>query len=113
MPEEVPEGVARSFTALIPAFVVAVVVLTINGVLVVLGTDIFQLVAIPFGFVTHLTDSWLGIMVIYFLAHALWLVGIHGFNIISPLITPIMLANLAANVEGASFPLAGQFTNGT
>jgi len=25
MPEEVPEGVARSFTALIPAFVVAVV----------------------------------------------------------------------------------------
>ena len=64
MPEEVPEGVARSFTALIPAFVVAVVVLTINGVLVVLGTDIFQLVAIPFGFVTHLTDSWLGIMVI-------------------------------------------------
>ncbi|MGF2110229.1 PTS cellobiose transporter subunit IIC [Enterococcus casseliflavus] len=112
MPEEVPEGVARSFTALIPAFVVAVVVLTINGVLVVLGTDIFQLVAIPFGFVTHLTNSWLGIMVIYFLAHALWLVGIHGFNIISPLITPIMLANLAANVEGASFPLAGQFTNG-
>lgn len=112
MPEEVPEGVARSFTALIPAFVVAVVVLTINGVLVVLGTDIFQLVAIPFGFVTHLTDSWLGIMVIYFLAHALWLVGIHGFNIISPLITPIMLANLAANVEGPSFPLAGQFTNG-
>lgn len=112
MPEEVPEGVARSFTALIPAFVVAVVVLTINGVLVVLGTDIFQLVAIPFGFVTHLTDSWLGIMVIYFLAHALWLVGIHGFNIISPLITPIMLANLAANVEGESFPLAGQFTNG-
>ncbi len=112
MPEEVPEGVARSFTALIPAFIVAVVVLTINGILVVLGTDIFQLVAIPFGFVTHLTDSWLGIMVIYFLAHALWLVGIHGFNIISPLITPIMLANLAANVEGASFPLAGQFING-
>lgn len=51
MPEAVPEGVARAFTALIPAFLVALVVLLINGILVALGTDIFKIIAIPFGFV--------------------------------------------------------------
>lgn len=43
----------------------------INGLLVALGTDIFKMIAIPFGFVTQLTNTWLGVMVIYFLIHAL------------------------------------------
>lgn len=111
MPEEVPLGVSRAFTALIPAFMVAFVVLIINGTLVAFGTDIFQLIAIPFGFVTNMTNSWLGLMVIYFLVHALWLVGIHGANIIFSLLTPITLGNLTANAEGGIFPLAGEFNN--
>ncbi|MGG5373249.1 PTS cellobiose transporter subunit IIC [Enterococcus sp. AZ196] len=111
MPEEVPEGVSRAFTALVPAFIVAFVVLIITGILVVFNTDIFQLIAVPFGFVTSLTSSWIGVMVIYFLVHALWLVGIHGANIIFSLITPITLGNLALNAEGAHIPLAGEFNN--
>lgn len=111
MPEAVPEGVSRSFTALIPAFVVAFVVLIINGVFVALGTDIFKLVAIPFGFVVNLTNSWLGILVIYFIIHALWVVGIHGANIISAFLTPIVLANMQTNLEGAHIPFAGEFQN--
>lgn len=111
MPEQVPEGVSRAFTALIPAFLVAFVVLILVGILVAFNTDIFQLVAIPFGFVTGLTNSWLGVMVIYFLVHALWLVGIHGANIIFSLITPITLGNMAMNAEGAHIPLAGEFNN--
>lgn len=111
LPEEVPSGVARAFTALIPAFVVAFAVLLINGVLAVLNTNIFDIIQVPFGFVTNMTNSWLGVMVIYFLVHALWLVGIHGANIIFSLITPITLANLAANAEGAAIPLAGEFNN--
>ncbi|GCF93607.1 permease IIC component [Enterococcus florum] len=111
MPEQVPEGVSRAFTALIPAFLVAFVVLIIVGVLVAFNTDIFQLIAIPFGFVTQLTSSWIGVMVIYFLVHALWLVGIHGANIIFSLITPITLGNMALNAEGAHIPLAGEFNN--
>ncbi|MCC5896091.1 MAG: PTS cellobiose transporter subunit IIC [Alkalibacterium sp.] len=111
LPEEVPAGVSRAFTALIPAFLVAFVVILMNGILVVLNTDIFQLIQIPFGFVTDLTNTWLGVMVIYFLVHALWLVGIHGANIIFALITPITLSNLAANAAGANIPLAGEFNN--
>ncbi|OTN78362.1 PTS system cellobiose-specific transporter subunit IIC [Enterococcus faecium] len=41
MPDVVPPGVSRSFTALIPTFVIAFVVMIINGLLVALGTDIF------------------------------------------------------------------------
>ena len=83
MPEAVPSGVARSFSALIPAAVVAFVVLIINGIFISLGTDIYNVVAIPFGFVKHIANSWLGIVVIYLLVHALWIVGIHGANIVT------------------------------
>lgn len=57
MPDAVPEGVSRSFTALIPTFVIAFVVLGINGSLVLLGTDIFKMIAIPFSFVTSMTST--------------------------------------------------------
>ncbi|MFM0790661.1 PTS cellobiose transporter subunit IIC [Streptococcus suis] len=111
MPDSVPDGVSRGFTALIPAFVVAFAVLIINGIFVGLGTDIFQVVAIPFGFVANITNSWLGLMVIYFLVQSLWIVGIHGANIIFAFVTPIALVNMAANNEGANIPLAGEFSN--
>lgn len=111
MPDSVPEGVARSFTALIPAFLVAFTILLINGILIAFGTDIFKLVAIPFGFVVYLTDTWIGILIIYFLVHALWIVGIHGATIVFGFLTPILLSNMQANLEGAVYPLAGEFSN--
>jgi len=111
MPEAVPEGVARAFTALIPAFLVAFVILLINGILVALGTDIFKIISIPFGFVVNLTNSWLGILVIYFLVHALWIVGIHGANIVFGFLTAIVLTNMQSNIDGANIPLAGEFNN--
>lgn len=111
MPEAVPEGVSRSFTALIPAFVVAVTVLLVQLVFVLLGTDIYKVIAIPFGFVTHITNTLPGLLVIYFLVHALWLVGIHGANIVIGLVNPILLANMASNVDGKFFVAAGEFTN--
>ena len=111
MPEAVPAGVSRSFTALVPTFVIAFVVIILNGILVFLGTDIFQIIQIPFGFVTQITDSYLGLLVIIFLIHALWSVGIHGATIVTSLVQPIMLTNMAANIAGDSIPLAGEFWN--
>lgn len=109
MPEQVPEGVSRSFTALIPAFVIAFAVLVLSGILVLMGTDIFELIQIPFGFVTNLTGSWLGMLVITFLVHILWIVGIHGSTIIGGMLTPIWLNNMQANINGANLPYAGEF----
>lgn len=111
MPDSVPEGVSRGFTALIPSFVVAFVVIVLNGVLVAMGTDIFKVIAIPFGFVTHLTNSWLGLMIIYLLTQVLWVVGIHGANIIFAFVNPIALSNMAANAAGGKFIVAGEFSN--
>lgn len=111
MPDAVPAGVARSFTALIPTFVISFVVLLINGIFIALGTDIFKVIAIPFSFVTNIANSWAGLLVIYFLIHALWIVGIHGANIISSFLTPIVLSNMQANIQGANIPFAGEFQN--
>lgn len=111
MPDAVPEGVSRSFSALISAAVVAIVVLIINGVFVALGTDIYNVVAIPFGFVKNIANSWIGIVVIYLLVHALWIVGINGANIVMGLVTPILLANMAENANGAQIAYAGGFTS--
>lgn len=111
MPEAVPPGVAKSFTALIPAFFVAIVLIIVNGVLNHFGTDVFKVIAIPFGFVTNIAGSWLGLMVIFFLISALWLVGIHGATIITSMITPIVLYNMEQNAAGANIPLAGEFYN--
>lgn len=111
MPDAVPEGVSRSFTALIPAFIVAITVILINGAFIMMGTDIYKVIAIPFGFVKNITNSIGGIIVIYFLVHALWLVGIHGANIVMGLVNPILLANMAENVNGAHFAFAGESTN--
>lgn len=111
MPDDVPPGVANSFTALIPTIFIALIVFVIQGILVMLGTDLFGIVAIPFGFVTKMVNSYFGMLVIMFLIHSLWIVGIHGATIISSMITPIALQNIQANQAGAAIPMAGDFNN--
>lgn len=111
MPKEVPSGVANSFTALIPAFFISIIVFLIQGILVSLGTDLFGIVSIPFGFVTNIVNTYWGMLLIMFLIHALWIVGIHGASIILSMITPIVLLNLQANVAGSNIVFAGDFGN--
>lgn len=112
MPEAVPPGVASSFTALIPTAIVAFAVLIINGIFIFLGTDIYQAIQLPFGFVTDLTSSYIGLLIILFLIQALWSVGVHGATIITSLVNPILLNNMALNAAGETMqPLAGEFWN--
>ena len=111
MPAGVPQGVSRAFTALVPAFFVGVIVILINGILITIDTDIFKVVEIPFSFVTSLTNSWLGMIAILAVIQSLWIVGIHGANIVTALISPIVLANMALNVKGDHIPFAGEFLN--
>ena len=120
MPEEVPAGVARAFTALVPTAVIAFAIIILNGIMIALGTNLFDIVAWPFGFAVQLTDTVWGLMIVYFLVHALWLVGIHGANIILPLISPIALMNLDHNIayvhgllgpDARPLVWAGEFAN--
>ena len=112
MPESVPEGVSRGFTALIPGFVVAFTVLIVNGILVAIGTDIFQIIAIPFAFLGKLTNTWIGLVIIYLITQALWIVGIHGANIVWTFVNPIALVNMASNAaDGTHYIVAGEFSS--
>lgn len=118
LPDVVPSGVSRSFTALIPAFVIAIVVVVLDGLLILIGYDLFTIISVPFGFVANLTDTWYGVFIINVLISALWSVGIHGANIISALYSPFTLANLETNAalakagthEGMRV-FAGEFQN--
>ncbi|GAB5053792.1 PTS cellobiose transporter subunit IIC [Pediococcus parvulus] len=111
MPDSVPAGVANSFSALIPGFCVAFVVGAINLALIMAGTDIFKVLYIPFSFISNIADTWWGFLVIIFLIHLLWWFGIHGATIMSSFYTPIVLANMAANVHGANHFFAGDPMN--
>lgn len=111
MPDVVPAGVSNSFSSLIPGFCVAFVVATINLILVLMGTDIFKVMYVPFSFVGNIAGTWWGLLIIVFFIHFLWWFGIHGANIMSSFYTPIALASLAANVKGAHNFFAGDPMN--
>ena len=110
LPDSIPAGIANSFTALIPSFFVAVTMIIVNGILISLRTDVFDIISKPFAFVTVLTTSWIGTMIIMFLISAVWLVGIHA-NVIGAFLTPIVLYNMEMNIKGANIPFAGGFDN--
>lgn len=103
MPASVPSGVANSFSALIPSFCVAVAIGLIEMILIACGTDIYNILYIPFSFITNIINTWWGMLIYIFLEHFLWWFGIHGAAIMGSFITPISLANMAANVKGANY----------
>lgn len=111
LPDVVPSGVANSFTSLIPVAFVAIVTMLIQGIFQLFGTNIFDIVSIPFGFVVNIVDTLPGMLVIIFLIHALWSVGVHGANIISSLLSAIQLSNMAENALGGHYLYAGEFLN--
>ena len=111
MPASVPAGVANSFSSLIPGFVIAIVIGIIDIILIVLGTDIFQVLYIPFSFISNIADTWWGVLIIFFLIGFLWWFGIHGATIISSFYQAIVLSNMAANAAGAHHIFAGEFAN--
>ena len=111
LPDVVPDGVARSFTALIPGVFVALICMVIQAVFMAFGTTFYDFIAIPFGFVTNIVGTYPGMIVIYFLIHALWLVGIHGATIVTSPLTAIVLANITTNLDGGCAVYAGEFNN--
>ncbi|MGL4663055.1 MAG: PTS cellobiose transporter subunit IIC [Culicoidibacterales bacterium] len=117
MPEGVPEGVSRSFAALIPGFLIAFSVILINGVLVYFGTDIHGVISLPFGFLANMISTWPGLMLMIFITIALWVVGIHGAAIIGNIVSPLLLVNMTANAtaisngQHATQVIAGEFMN--
>lgn len=118
LPDVVPAGVSRSFTALVPCFVICFAVIVLNGLLILTGYDLFSIISVPFGFIANIADTWYGVLLINLFIHALWSVGIHGANIMSAFYQTFTLANLETNMNimqgnatGSYATFAGEFQN--
>lgn len=99
MPAGVPEGVANSFTALIPGFVIVTgATLIYSFFKFVLDTTFIEAV---YAFIQTplqgLTDSLGGVIVMTLMIPFLWFFGIHGSTIVGGIIGSVLTANSLAN----------------
>lgn len=98
MPEQVPPAIARSFELLYP---VVGILLTVYPVSILMQSE-FQLLlpdAIMHLFQPLISagDTLPAILLAVLIANLLWFAGIHGDNIVTGLLNPIFMANLATN----------------
>lgn len=99
MPEQVPSGVANSFAALIPAFIILTISFGIYALIhfiwkTTLIEGVYTLIQTP---LQGLTDSVWGILAYCFIATFFWWFGVHGGTIVTSIFYPILLANLTTN----------------
>lgn len=99
MPDGVPQGVADSFAALVPAGIT----LTITGLLFAVfyfvtnssfAEFIYKMVQTP---LQGITDSFWGVVIMAMIMSLLWWVGVHGGNICGAILSPILQSNMADN----------------
>ncbi|WP_282033238.1 PTS cellobiose transporter subunit IIC [Metabacillus indicus] len=99
MPEGVPEGVVKSFKALLPATIILILMGLLQALLTVLGNTslhevIFTSIQKP---LQSLSNSLPTAIIIAFLNHLLWFFGLHGTNILGPIIESIYLPLIEKN----------------
>lgn len=99
MPAGVPEGVATSFTSLIPGAVIIAGVTVIYAIFQLgLNTTpmewIYQTIQTP---LQGITDSFGGVIVMSFAGPFLWFFGVHGSTIIGGIMSGLLTANSQAN----------------
>ncbi|MGM9973071.1 MAG: PTS sugar transporter subunit IIC [Clostridiaceae bacterium] len=100
MPDQVPDSVARSFEALVPAAVIIVVMWVIR---VLLDFDInAQLLALFAPVKNIMGNNILGVIVPVLLITLLWSAGVHGVSIIGTIIRPVWLILLEENANAVA-----------
>jgi len=110
MPDGVPPTVSKSFSGMIPGFVIAILWLVVRYLtsLTPMGnihSIIYDLIAAP---LTALGGNVWAMIIAITVGHLLWIVGVHGMLIIMSVMTPILTVltneNLAAYNAGQSVP---------
>jgi len=98
MPDGVPPAIANSFDALVPAFILVLIVYPITLVVQnVAGVPVPQMIMNLFKPLIAAVDSPFGIAFVALLAQLLWAVGIHGSSVVGAIANPFKESNLAAN----------------
>ncbi|MCD7809724.1 MAG: PTS transporter subunit EIIC [Erysipelotrichaceae bacterium] len=107
MPEGVPPTVSKSFSALIPGFIITIVFLIINGIFATFTGETFSewfyaLIASP---LSALSGSLATYMLITLMASIFWFFGIHGGQVTLPF---SMILFMQAGVENQAAYAAGE-----
>lgn len=101
MPKTVPPTVARSFTALLPGFVITIFFMLIRLAFAYtpwedFATFIQEILKKP---LSAAGSSYLGTLAACLVEHFLWAFGIHGSSIMTSVMEPIWLVNAGENLE--------------
>lgn len=110
MPEGVPEAISKTFSALIPGFVVAIASVIVRYLFSLtpfesLHQFVYGIIGLPLG---KLGNSFWAFLVFVLLIHVFWFIGIHGslmvIGIVAPILMPLGVENLAAFNAGEAIP---------
>ena len=99
MPEGVPDSVARSFEALIPAAVVITIVWVVRHLI---GFDIQTFIMDLFKPLVTAGNTLPGALIPVILITLLWASGIHGVSVVGAIARPIWLVMLDENIAAAA-----------
>lgn len=110
MPEGVPPTVEKSFSGLIPVFVIAFLAIAIRGVF--MATDFENIHSCIYGIVQTPLESLGGtlpaLIIMTLMISILWFFGIHGmavvYNVMLPVLLSLDMQNLAAFQAGEVMP---------
>ncbi len=110
MPEQVPPEVAKSFSAIIPTFVIMIIALVVRVIFAHTGFStihafIFGVIAIPIG---SFGTSYFGSLLYSLSLTSLWSVGINSGSMINGILRPFWLTNQTDNIvalQNGVFPL--------
>ena len=118
LPDSVPPAISKSFEILVPVAVISVIFQIINVIIqknmLIMIPDLIMKILQP---LLNMSDGLVSIIIILLLIHILWFCGIHGANVVSAVLQPITLTNLALNqaalTAGMEIPkiLSGEFMN--
>lgn len=101
MPEGVPPAVAKSFAALLPAIITIAIFSLIKIFFTVIGVaDIHKLIYdVLQGPLASMANTLWSAIIIALLNHLFWFFGLHGSNILEPVMQAVYLPALNANIE--------------
>ena len=99
MPAGVPEGVANSFSALLPAMAIITGATIIHGICALgfhttLMEAIYRVIQTP---LQGMTDSLGGALLMCFAGSFLWIFGVHGSTVVGGIMSGLLQANSLAN----------------
>lgn len=100
MPDTVPPAVARSFTSLIPGFVIILFFIALDLSIKAIGfSDVFDvmitLLAEP---LKYASNTFFGALLAILFNSVVWLFGVHGGQLISSIMDPVWFMNTEANL---------------